>query len=200
MILLSFTHILLWLIVRGRSHRILSLEIQKLLKFYVVTFVGSIASMFYTGMPGTWTCAAISVVLIYLDDQNREDLHGMVTAMAADYSNIYYADLDKDECMCVRASRKLNIEAMWDGRAFSFRDGFTEYARNYVVEADREAFLKKEIRKLNHPDAARIPIIALTANAFEEDVKQCLQSGMNAHLSKPVDMEQLKNLLGKILR
>ena len=56
----------------------------------------------------------------------------------------------------------------------------------------------KEIRKLDRPDAAEIPIIALTANAFEEDVRQCLQAGMNAHLSKPVDIEQLKKCLGRI--
>ena len=57
----------------------------------------------------------------------------------------------------------------------------------------------REIRKLSRPDAATIPIIALTANAFEEDVKQCLQSGMNAHLSKPVDIDLLKETLRKLL-
>lgn len=53
----------------------------------------------------------------------------------------------------------------------------------------------KAIRKLERADAKTIPIIALTANAFEEDVKQCLQAGMDAHLSKPVDIEQLKKTL-----
>ena len=57
----------------------------------------------------------------------------------------------------------------------------------------------REIRKLNRPDATRIPIIALTANAFEEDVQTCLQAGMDAHLSKPVDIEQLKAQLGRTL-
>ena len=58
----------------------------------------------------------------------------------------------------------------------------------------------KEIRRLDRPDAAGIPIIALTANAFEEDVRLCLQAGMNAHLSKPVDIEQLKKCLGRLRR
>jgi len=57
----------------------------------------------------------------------------------------------------------------------------------------------REIRGLDRPDAATIPIIALTANAFEEDVRLCLQAGMNAHLSKPVDIDQLKALLGELL-
>ncbi len=55
----------------------------------------------------------------------------------------------------------------------------------------------QEIRKLNRPDAKTIPIIALTANAFEEDVKECLEVGMNAHLSKPVDIDLLKKTLGE---
>ena len=57
----------------------------------------------------------------------------------------------------------------------------------------------REIRKLDRPDAAGIPIIALTANAFEEDGQQCLQAGMNAHLSKPVDIDRLKTLLAQLL-
>ena len=55
------------------------------------------------------------------------------------------------------------------------------------------------IRALNRSDARRIPIIALTANAFDEDVQRSLQAGMNAHLSKPVDSEQLVRVLGELV-
>ena len=57
----------------------------------------------------------------------------------------------------------------------------------------------REIRKLDRPDAAEIPVIALTANAFEEDVKDCLDAGMNVHLSKPVDIDLLKETLKQLL-
>ncbi|MCL2798451.1 MAG: response regulator [Firmicutes bacterium] len=43
------------------------------------------------------------------------------------------------------------------------------------------------IRALEHPRAASIPIIAMTANAFREDVEKCLESGMNDHIAKPID-------------
>ena len=55
------------------------------------------------------------------------------------------------------------------------------------------------IRALKRGDAKRIPIIALTANAFDEDVQRSLQAGMNAHLSKPVDSEQLVRVLGELV-
>ena len=57
----------------------------------------------------------------------------------------------------------------------------------------------RTIRALDRPDAKSIPIIAMTANAFDEDVKQCLQAGMNAHLSKPVEPERLYETLGRML-
>ncbi len=57
----------------------------------------------------------------------------------------------------------------------------------------------REIRKLSRPDAALIPIIALSANAFEEDIRQCLEAGMNEHLSKPVDIDRLKETLRRLI-
>ena len=56
------------------------------------------------------------------------------------------------------------------------------------------------IRALKRDDAKKIPIIALTANAFDEDVQRCLQAGMNAHLSKPVEPEVIFATLEKFLQ
>ncbi len=55
------------------------------------------------------------------------------------------------------------------------------------------------IRKLARPDAKKIPIIALTANAFDEDVQRSLQAGLNAHLSKPVKPDILFETLEGML-
>ena len=57
----------------------------------------------------------------------------------------------------------------------------------------------KAIRALDREDAKRIPIIALTANAFDEDVQLSLQAGMNAHISKPVEIEVLVRILGELI-
>ena len=55
------------------------------------------------------------------------------------------------------------------------------------------------IRALDRPDAKTVPIIALTANAFDEDVQLSLQAGMNAHLSKPVEPEHLYQTLEELI-
>ncbi len=55
------------------------------------------------------------------------------------------------------------------------------------------------IRALDKADAKTIPIIALTANAFDEDVQRSLQSGMNAHLSKPVVADRLYQTLEELI-
>ncbi len=55
------------------------------------------------------------------------------------------------------------------------------------------------IRALDRPDAKKIPIIAMTANAFDEDVQRSLQAGMNAHLSKPVEPEHLFQTLSELI-
>ena len=58
----------------------------------------------------------------------------------------------------------------------------------------------KAIRSLTRPDAKTIPILAMTANAFEEDAKQCFAAGMNAHIAKPIDMEFLEKTLQRIYK
>ena len=58
----------------------------------------------------------------------------------------------------------------------------------------------EQIRSLDREDARTVPIIAMTANAFDDDVKLSLQSGMNAHLTKPVEAEHLIETLQRLIR
>ncbi|MCI8562914.1 MAG: response regulator [Lachnospiraceae bacterium] len=57
----------------------------------------------------------------------------------------------------------------------------------------------KEIRKLENRELASIPIIAMTANAFEEDKREAIKSGMNGHIAKPIDVKELFRTLNSIL-
>ncbi len=57
----------------------------------------------------------------------------------------------------------------------------------------------RSIRALNRPDAKDIPIIAMTADAFSEDIKRCLESGMNAHTAKPINLDEVLSILKKYI-
>ena len=58
----------------------------------------------------------------------------------------------------------------------------------------------RTIRAMSRSDAGSVPIIALTANAFDEDVQRSMQAGLNAHLSKPINAELLYETLANLIR
>ncbi|MBR5840390.1 MAG: response regulator, partial [Victivallales bacterium] len=58
----------------------------------------------------------------------------------------------------------------------------------------------RTIRAMDRTDSKVIPIIALTANAFDEDVQRSMQAGLNAHLSKPVEPDALYETLESLIK
>ena len=58
----------------------------------------------------------------------------------------------------------------------------------------------RAIRALAREDARKLPIIAMTANAFAEDEKAALEAGMDAHVAKPIDIELLKRVIRQYVR
>ena len=58
----------------------------------------------------------------------------------------------------------------------------------------------RTIRRLSRNDVKNLPIIAMTANALEEDKEAALKNGMNAHISKPLDMNIFISVLKKLLK
>ncbi len=57
----------------------------------------------------------------------------------------------------------------------------------------------RAIRTLNRADALRVPIIAMTANAYDDDVERALEAGMNEYIAKPVEMRKLIDTVKKVL-
>ena len=58
----------------------------------------------------------------------------------------------------------------------------------------------RAIRSSNHPQAQTIPIIAMTANVFVDDVQKALNAGMNSHIVKPLEIEDMKKTLSAFVK
>ena len=58
----------------------------------------------------------------------------------------------------------------------------------------------RQIRTLNRKDTKEIPIIAMTANAFQDDIRDCIDTGMNAHIAKPIDSKKIEDTLQLVLK
>ena len=58
----------------------------------------------------------------------------------------------------------------------------------------------RKLRALNRSDAATVPIIAMTANAFQDDIQNSLAAGMNAHLTKPLDVDKIRKTILEMMR
>jgi CheY-like chemotaxis protein len=67
-------------------------------------------------------------------------------------------------------------------------DGYDATRRIRAFEAELRSTLRKQI-----------PIVAMTANVFKEDIKKCLAAGMNSHVGKPLDFEEIMNRLQSYL-
>lgn len=56
------------------------------------------------------------------------------------------------------------------------------------------------IRRLDRKDAASVPIVAMTANAFAEDIRKSFEAGMNGHINKPIDMDTIRKVLAEVMK
>jgi CheY-like chemotaxis protein len=107
--------------------------------------------------------------------------------------------------MEVLKMRDLQVELAVNGRKAleMFRDHPENYYDAILMDVRMPEMdgleATRVIRSMEREDAKRIPIIALTANAFDEDVQNSLQAGMNAHLSKPVEPDVLFETLEELL-
>ena len=89
------------------------------------------------------------------------------------------------------------VVEMFDKSPLNYYDAILMDVRMPVMDGLQAT---EEIRKLNRADAKTVPIIAMTANAFDEDVQRSLQAGMNAHLSKPVEPEHMYHTLQEFIK
>ncbi len=91
-------------------------------------------------------------------------------------------------------------QALVDAFAASAPGGFDLILTDIMMPVMDGYEAARAIRAIDRPDAAEIPIIALTANAFAEDAEKTASAGMNAHLTKPIEVEKLATAVRNLLK
>lgn len=129
---------------------------------------------------------------------NSCSLAGMNVLLAEDNelnAEIAQALLESEGIVVTRAANGNETVDLYVGRPAGSFDAILMD----IMMPDMDGYeATRAIRLSEKVDAADIPIIALTANAFAEDAKAAHDAGMNAHLSKPLDFNKLKNILARI--
>ena len=126
------------------------------------------------------------------EDNNLEGMHFLVAEDNEINAEILEELLELEGATCEIASNgQLVVERFMAAGANEF-DAILMDVQMPVMNGYEAT---RKIRALDREDAGTIFIVAMTANAFAEDVKDAIQSGMNAHVAKPVDMEVLKQTI-----
>lgn len=110
-------------------------------------------------------------------------------------------DLNMEIAVFMLESLEIEVTAVTDGKAAL--DAFAAAApgtfdgilMDVMMPVMDGLTATREIRALEREDAGAIPIIAMTANAYDEDRRKCMEAGMDAHMSKPIDGEVLRKML-----
>ena len=141
----------------------------------------------------------VGMPLMEKTELDESNLAGKMILMAEDVdqnAEILADLLDLEEMEAERAENGQRAVEMFSEKPAGYYDAILMDVRMPIMDGLTAA---RTIRGLDHPDAKRIPIIAMTANVFDEDVERSLQAGMNAHLSKPVEPDRLYDTLAQLI-
>jgi CheY-like chemotaxis protein len=121
---------------------------------------------------------------------DADDFSGRCVLLAED------AEINREIVMALLEPTNLRIECAENGaeavRLFSENPGRYDAIFMDVQMPEMDGYeASRRIRALDAPNAATVPIIAMTANVFREDIEKCLAAGMNEHLGKPLDIDEV---------
>ena len=132
-------------------------------------------------------------------EKKRADLQGRHVLLAEDMEINAEIMMDVLEMEGIEVDHAENGKIAVDMFADSAEGGYDAILMDVRMPEMDGLEAAAAIRAMDRADAKRVPIIALTANAFDEDVQRSLQAGMNAHLTKPVEPNTLYQALGELI-
>jgi signal transduction histidine kinase/DNA-binding response OmpR family regulator len=133
------------------------------------------------------------------DDEKPDDFSGFTALLAED------VEINREIVLVLLEPTRLNIVCAENGavavKLFSENPGIYNIIFMDVQMPEMDGYeAARRIRASEAPNAADVPIIALTANVFREDIEKCLEAGMNGHLGKPLDIAEVLAALREYLK
>ncbi len=156
-------------------------------------------SVFRITLP-IWVDKAWSTRTVNEEESVQEDVAGMRVLLAEDNEincEIVKFMLEEAGAVVVTAN---DGKAAVDAFASAAQGAFDCVLMDLMMPVMSGYEAARVIRSLNRPDAKTVPIVALSANAFEEDVALSKDAGMNEHLAKPVDIRKMLRVISRLRR
>ncbi len=151
---------------------------------FVLELWVALAEKTYCAESGDVSPDALKDAKILLVEDNDINIYVAKIILEKAGCHVYVAKNGKEALECFRASKDYYFDAVLMDVRMPILNG---------IEAT------KMLRKLERPDAATIPVIAMTADAFDEEKKRTLEAGMDCHLSKPIDPTVLYKVLAEYI-
>ncbi len=156
--------------------------------------------------PGKGSTFSFTIPLAVGEDQEEQTEEEKVSFEGCRVLVVEDNELNSEIAQCLLEERGFEVDCVYDGAQAIERIRTTEPGTYDVILMDimmpvmdgLEA--ARTIRSMEREDCHIIPIIAMSANAFDDDLKKSVECGMNGHLSKPVEVEKLYRTLDKVIR
>jgi len=129
------------------------------------------------------------------DEKAQINLHGKKVLLCEDNA------LNREIALALLKDKSVDVDCAENGRvgvstfAESAKDEYDAVLMDIRMPVMDGVEASKAIRCLERPDAKTVPIIAMTADAFEDDIQKCMDAGMDGHLAKPIDPDSLYRTL-----
>ncbi len=156
--------------------------------------------------PGKGSTFSFSIPLIIGESRESEGRSEEISFDGCRVLVVEDNELNAEIAQCLLEERNFEVDCVGDGAQAVERIRSTEPGTYDVILMDimmpvmNGLDATRAIRGMEREDCHTIPIIAMSANAFDDDLKKSVECGMNGHLSKPVEVEKLYQMLDRVIR
>ena len=156
--------------------------------------------------PGKGSTFSFSIPLALGEDQEDEIQKETISFQGYRVLVVEDNELNSEIAQCLLEERGFEVDCVYDGAEATERIRTTKPGTYDVILMDimmpvmNGLEAARAIRSMDREDCHTIPIIAMSANAFDDDLKKSVECGMNGHLSKPVEVDKLYRTLDEVIR